>query len=138
MDDGSPLVEDKTYRGMIGSLLYLTASRPDIIFSVGLCPHFQSKPNGIHLKVVKRILTYLSIQPIQLFGTLKNATLILLDMLMLIMQVSWLIGKAHQVQLTFQDLVWQLGQPRNNTQLPCPQLKQNMQLQPLAVLNYCG
>ena len=37
MDDGSPSVEEKTYRGMIGSLLYLTASRPDIVFSVGLC-----------------------------------------------------------------------------------------------------
>jgi len=34
MDDGSPSVEDKSYRGMIGSLLYLTASRPDIVFSV--------------------------------------------------------------------------------------------------------
>jgi len=33
MDDGSPSVEEKLYRGMIGSLLYLTASRPDIVFS---------------------------------------------------------------------------------------------------------
>ena len=40
MDDGSPSVEEKSYRGMIGSLLYLTASRPDIIFSVGLCVRF--------------------------------------------------------------------------------------------------
>jgi len=40
MDDGSPSVEEKIYRGMIGSLLYLTASRPDIVFSVGLCACF--------------------------------------------------------------------------------------------------
>ena len=53
MDDGSPLVEEKTYRGMIGSLLYLTASRPDIVFSLSLCARFQSKPNESHLKVVK-------------------------------------------------------------------------------------
>jgi len=59
MDDGSPSVEEKTYRGMIGSLLYLTASKPDIVFSVGLCAHFQSKPNETHLKAVKRILRYL-------------------------------------------------------------------------------
>jgi len=58
MDDGSPSVEEKTYRGMIGSLLYLTASRPDIVFSVGLCVRFQSKPNETHLKVVKWILRY--------------------------------------------------------------------------------
>jgi len=50
MDDGSPSVEEKTYRGMIRSLLYLTASRPDIVFSVRLCVRFQSKPNETTLK----------------------------------------------------------------------------------------
>jgi len=40
MDDGSPSVEEKSYKGMIGSLLYLTASRPNIVFSVGLCACF--------------------------------------------------------------------------------------------------
>ena len=37
-------VDQTKYRGMIGSLLYLTASRPDISFSVGLCTRFQSNP----------------------------------------------------------------------------------------------
>ena len=50
MDDGSPSVEEKLHRGMIGSLLYLTASRPDIVFSVGLCARFQSNPKETHLK----------------------------------------------------------------------------------------
>ncbi|NAU72117.1 hypothetical protein EE085_29350, partial [Klebsiella pneumoniae] len=40
---GKP-IDQKLYRGMIGSLLYLTASRPDIIFAVGLCARFQSNP----------------------------------------------------------------------------------------------
>ena len=44
---------------MIGSLLYLTASRPDIMFSVCLCARFQSNPKESHLSVVKRILRYL-------------------------------------------------------------------------------
>jgi len=44
---------------MIGSLLYLTASRLDIVFSAGLCAHFQSKAKETHLKAVKRILRYL-------------------------------------------------------------------------------
>jgi len=43
VDDGSPSVEEKSYRGMIGLLLYLTASRPDIIFSVGLCASLSLK-----------------------------------------------------------------------------------------------
>ena len=57
-EPGSP-VNDTRYRGMIGSLLYLTASRPDIVFSVGLCARFQSCPKESHLKAVKRILRYL-------------------------------------------------------------------------------
>ena len=52
MDDGSSPIEEKTYRGIIGSLLYLTASKPDIVFSVGLHARFQSKPNESHLKAV--------------------------------------------------------------------------------------
>ena len=47
------------YRGMIGSLLYLTASRPDIMFSVCLCARFQSCPKESHLKALKRIFKYL-------------------------------------------------------------------------------
>ncbi|XP_070008280.1 uncharacterized protein [Nicotiana sylvestris] len=43
---------------MIGSLLYLTVSRPDIVFSVGLCARFQANPKKFHLTVVKRILRY--------------------------------------------------------------------------------
>jgi len=53
MDDGSPSIEEKSYWDMIGSLLYLTASRPDIVFNVGLCACFQCKPKESHLKVVK-------------------------------------------------------------------------------------
>ena len=44
---------------MIGSLLYLTASRPDIMFSVCLCARFQSSPTESDLVVVKRIFRYL-------------------------------------------------------------------------------
>ena len=48
---------------MIGSLLYLTASRPDIVFSVGLCARFQSNLKESHLKAIKRILRYLKHTP---------------------------------------------------------------------------
>src|SRR5262249_9078648 len=53
-------INPKLYRGMIGSLLYLTASRPDIMFSVCLCSRFQSKPKESHLIAVKRIFRYLA------------------------------------------------------------------------------
>ena len=44
-DEESESVDNTKYRGMIGSLLHLTASRPDIMFSVCLCAHFQEDPN---------------------------------------------------------------------------------------------
>ena len=59
MDEKGKPVNSTMYRGMIGSLLYLTASRPDIMYSVCLCARFQSCPKESHLSVVKRILKYL-------------------------------------------------------------------------------
>ena len=53
-------VDVKIYRGMISSLLYLTASRPEIMFSVCLCARFQSCPKESYLLVVKIIFRYLS------------------------------------------------------------------------------
>ena len=58
-DEGGKNIDLKFYRGMIDSLLYLTASRPDIMFSVCLCACFQSNPKELHLNVVKRIFKYL-------------------------------------------------------------------------------
>nr|GEV75055.1 retrovirus-related Pol polyprotein from transposon TNT 1-94 [Tanacetum cinerariifolium] len=51
---GTP-VDATLYRGMIGSLMYLTSSRPDLIFTVYLCARYQAKPIKKHLNVVKRI-----------------------------------------------------------------------------------
>ncbi|XP_058761388.1 secreted RxLR effector protein 161-like [Vicia villosa] len=45
---------------MIGSLLYLTASRPDIVFAVGICARYQDEPKFSHINQVKRILKYVS------------------------------------------------------------------------------
>ncbi|KAI3728691.1 hypothetical protein L6452_17332 [Arctium lappa] len=56
-------VDVHLYRSMIGSLMYLTASRPDIMFLVCVCARFQVKPKQSHLQVVKRIFRYLRGQP---------------------------------------------------------------------------
>ena len=58
-DPSGKSVDPKTYRGMIGSLLYLTTSRPDIQFCVCLCARFQSNPKESHMLAVKRIFKYL-------------------------------------------------------------------------------
>ena len=57
-DPSSESVDVTLYRSMIGCLLYLTTSRPDIAFSVGVCSRFQSNPKVSHLNAVKRIIKY--------------------------------------------------------------------------------
>ena len=56
--NGTPF-DPSTYRSMIGSLLYLCASRPHIMFSVCMCARFQAFPMESHHKAVKHILRYL-------------------------------------------------------------------------------
>jgi hypothetical protein len=59
LDEGAKPVDHALYRSMIGSLLYLTTSRPDIMFSVCMCARFQACPKELHLSAIKRILRYL-------------------------------------------------------------------------------
>nr|GEV78585.1 copia protein [Tanacetum cinerariifolium] len=58
-DEDARPINDTKYCGMIGSLLYLMASRLDIIFSACLCARFQEAPKTSHLEAVKRILRYI-------------------------------------------------------------------------------
>ncbi|XP_040379776.1 uncharacterized mitochondrial protein AtMg00810-like [Oryza brachyantha] len=58
-DEDGEAVDQREYRSMIGSLLYLTASRPDIHFAVCLCARFQASPRTSHRQAVKRILRYI-------------------------------------------------------------------------------
>jgi hypothetical protein len=59
LDKGGKSVDQKAYRSMIGSLLYLCASRPDIMLIICMCASFQSDPKECHLVVLKQILRYL-------------------------------------------------------------------------------
>nr|GEV05584.1 putative ribonuclease H-like domain-containing protein [Tanacetum cinerariifolium] len=62
-DAESEDVDVYLYRSLIGSLMYLTASRPDIMFVVCACARFQVTPKTSHLHAVKRIFRYLKGQP---------------------------------------------------------------------------
>jgi hypothetical protein len=63
LDEGGKPVDLKLYRSMIGSLLYLTTSRPDIMFSVCMCDRFQTAPKECHLTSIMRIMRYLKYSP---------------------------------------------------------------------------
>jgi len=59
LDPNGKEVDQKVYRSMIGSLLYLCASRPDIVLSVGVCARYQASPKESHMMALKRIFRYL-------------------------------------------------------------------------------
>jgi len=59
IDEHEKDVDIKKYQGMIGSLLYLVARRPNIMFSVWLCVHFQAIPKELHLCAIKHIFRYI-------------------------------------------------------------------------------
>eukprot|EP00253_Pinus_taeda_P034766 PITA_34766 len=59
IDDASKDVDHRLYRYMIGSIIYVTASRPDVMNAVGQVARFQAAPKESHIIVVKRILSYL-------------------------------------------------------------------------------
>jgi hypothetical protein len=62
-DEDGEAMDQKEYRSMIGSLLYLTATRSDIQFSVCLCARFQASPRTSHRQAVKQIFRYLRYTP---------------------------------------------------------------------------
>ena len=51
-------VDSSLYRSMIGSLFYLTTSKPDISYSVGVCARYQANPKESHMTALKRIIKY--------------------------------------------------------------------------------
>jgi hypothetical protein len=63
LNEDGKAIDQKVYRSMIGSLLYLCASRPDIMLSMCMCARFQANPKECHLMAVKRILRYLVFTP---------------------------------------------------------------------------
>ena len=73
-EEGNP-VDQTLYHSMIGSLLYLTTSRPDIMFSVCMCARFQANPKKTHLIAIKESLGILSTHQTLAFGIPKELDL---------------------------------------------------------------
>nr|GEW72569.1 uncharacterized mitochondrial protein AtMg00810-like [Tanacetum cinerariifolium] len=59
LDQNGTPVDATKYHSLIGVLMYLTSSRPDIVHATCLCARYQAKPTEKHLKEVKRIFFYL-------------------------------------------------------------------------------
>jgi hypothetical protein len=114
-DEEGEHVDQKEYRSMIGSLFYLTATRPDIQFSVCLCARFQASPGTSHRQAVKRIFRYLHHTPN--FGLWYSASSSLalhgFFQTWILPGVGW-IGSPLLGLASFWDLLWCLGLPANS------------------------
>src|SRR5213075_376363 len=130
---GKP-ADQKLYRSMIGSLLYLTASRPDIMFSVCMCGRYQANPKESHEKAVKRILRYLRYTPSFGLWYPKGAHFELLGYSDSDFAGCKIDRKSTTGDANYLGDLWYLGVLRNKIPLLCPPLKLNILLQVLVVL----
>ena len=123
---------------MIGSLLYLISSRPDIIFSTCLYARFQSSPRESYLNDFKRIFKYLSGSLQLALCYPRSSSFDLISYSDADFAGSLLDRKSTSKIFQFQDNIQFLGLARNKFRLPCPLLKQNILLQVYVVHEFCG
>ncbi|XP_070038839.1 uncharacterized mitochondrial protein AtMg00240-like [Nicotiana tomentosiformis] len=138
MDEPGSPVNETMYGGIIGPLLYLTTSRLDIIFSVGLCARFQSNPKESHLKAAKRILRYLKgTQNLVLYYPSRDNFDLIgyadVDYARYLVDRKSTSGMTH-----FLDRFSFYGVQENKTHWLSQLQKLNMWRLPLVVLNCCG
>jgi hypothetical protein len=107
-------LDQKEYQSMIGSLLYLTAARPDIQFSVCLCAHFQALPRTSHLLAIKRVLGIFNTLLSSVFGTQRPFPFHLLVFRMPTSRGVESIGNQLRVLACFWVLCLFLGLLANN------------------------
>jgi hypothetical protein len=87
-DEGGEPVDQREYRSMIGSLLYLTATRPDIQFSVCLCARFQASPRTSHERPSRGSSGTYSLPLVLAFGILPPRLFLFMVFLMRILLVA--------------------------------------------------
>lgn len=114
------------YQSMIGSLLYLTASRPDIAFSVGVCACYQASPKESHLFSVKRVIKYVSGTEGYGIWFTRDTNANLAGIRTLIGQVVRMIGKARLGAVFTLVTNWLLGLARSKIPYLCPLLRPNI------------
>nr|GEV87554.1 retrovirus-related Pol polyprotein from transposon TNT 1-94 [Tanacetum cinerariifolium] len=73
------LVDQTRFQGMVGSLMYLTASRPNLIFAMCMCARYQAKPTKKYLEEIKRPMQTLTMQVVKTQGEVRREVLSFLE-----------------------------------------------------------
>jgi hypothetical protein len=113
-DEDRDPVDQREYRSMIGSLLYLMATRPDIQFIVCLCARFQASPRTSHRQAVKRIFRYLQSTRSLAFGIYPPRLFHFMVFLMRISLVAESRGSLLLVLASFLGPRWFHGLPTSS------------------------
>jgi hypothetical protein len=124
-DEGGVKVDSTLYKQIVGSLMYLTATRPDLMFIVSLISRYMESPTERHLLAAKRILRY--IKGTTNFGIFykKGGNTEFLDTRTATMPVTKMIEEALRVMFSLWAQELFLGHQRNNQLSPYPPPKQN-------------
>jgi hypothetical protein len=138
LNEDGKAIDQKVYRSMIGSILYLCASRPDIMLSVCMCARFQDNPKECHLMAVKRILRYLVFTPYLCLWYPKGSTFKLLGYSDSDYAGCKVDRKSTSGNCQFLGQSLCLGALRNKILLLYPMPKPSMFLKVLVVRNYFG
>ena len=131
-------VDLSLYRSIIGSLLYLAASRSDIAFSVGVCAHFQAARKESYMTAIKRIIRYVNGTSDYGIWYLRESNDCLVRYLMLIGPSVLMIEKAHQEDVSISETIWCHGWARSKIQCHYWLLKWNTLLWVFVMLNSYG
>jgi hypothetical protein len=120
LDEDGETVDQREYQNMIGFLLYLTATRPDIQFVAVLCARFQASPRSSHRTIVQWIFRYLKHTPEFRIWYSASSSLDLFCFFMLILWVVGLTERALLALIIFLDLLSFADLLRNSLQLHSP------------------
>ncbi|CAL8992699.1 unnamed protein product [Prunus brigantina] len=136
-DFGGERIDSTYYKQIVGSLMYLSATRPDMMFVISLLSRFMEAPTILHFQAAKRVLHYL--KGTTDFGVLyKRGKSRGLARVTVILLGTWMIEKALQVKFSCLVLGQFLGLQRSSRWSRCPQLKLSfLQLLPVHV-KLCG
>jgi hypothetical protein len=137
-DEEGEHVDQKEYQSMIGSLLYLTVTRPDIQFSVCLCTSFQASPRTSYREAVKLIFRYLCHTPASAFSTLRPLLWrFMFFQTRILSGVVW-IGSPLLGLVSSWDILWCLDLPANSRVLLNPLSRHSMLPQLVVALSSFG
>jgi hypothetical protein len=137
-DDGDLLTDSTAYRRLVGRLLYLTITRPDLAYSVQVLSQFMDKPRQTHLNAANRVLRYIKSSPAQgLFFSAKS------DFhLKSFLDSDWAGCVDTRRSITgfvcFLAPHWSLGSLRNSKLSLGHLLRQSIELWHLPLVNWCG